>query len=1231
MDKATSPAAPSRIFTEILAQRGLTTPEAVEYFLTANLERDWLDPYLIDGMEAAVARMATAAEVGERVCVFGDYDLDGISATAILVRGMRALGIDAVPILPHRIEDGYGLSDTSIERIVATEPHLLVTVDTGISARDEVRQLRARGIDVIVTDHHEPSDRVPEDIPVVNPKLDAAYGVALDEGGCGPEIAGAGVALKVIQALGAALGQPELWREYLDIATLGTVADAMPLRGENRALVKAGLAKLAQNPSVGITALAASAAVDLASATAERISFSLAPRLNAAGRIGTPLEALNLLLTDDYGEALRYASLLDECNRQRRRIERDLMEMATAELDESYRGERAIVLAHADYHDGVKGIIASRLAERYGVPAFLCSIEDGIASCSGRSVGQVDLFTALKTCSPYLERWGGHYAAAGLSLKEENIDAFRTALLAHLDELDAESFTPVDHTDALVDIDELTLELVDELAQLEPFGEANERPLFLARNVQIADINLVGKEGTHLKFSAVQGDRKVAAIYFRCPPEIKDTAAITVANVIFTFEADEWSGRRCPHMVVQRLEPLTDPSQHDPARSEFVSELFEHADETLTRRDYDGILDASSFFTKLAGVTFEGRQEILAQLREDDEIELVRDVNNAYDPNAIAVVAPRLSAYFDSAQLGFLNRDLAVVLAPAIDEGTVYLAEIASITGGPDVEGVRTEGAGAESGPERARGLNIVVRHSDGFTQERRGSYRIMQRARYEQMSPRELEQALARHFIGDFELHDAQKRSLEALEQRLNTLTVMATGRGKSLIFHMHAAKTALLQKKASIFVYPLRALVADQAYHLENAFAEIGLSVAIVTGESSSTARAESFEALREGTLDVILTTPEFLHFHAEKFAVGARIGFVVVDEAHHIGQAKAGNRPAYAAMRAATEKLGNPTALAVTATADDEVADAICEALAIDNRVLDHSMRDNLCVADERGCAQKMSYVLELVGRGEKVVIYVNSRHESVKIARTIRQSIPELAWKTVFYNGGLGKSARHEIERRFRDGRVQVVVATSAFGEGVNIPDIRHVVLYHLPFSAVEFNQMAGRSGRDGARATVHLLFGEKDAAINDHILASLAPPREVCAAVYQALHAVAGDLAGEQGQPFSITNDEIALRTTEILKQQGPLPMRVTDKTVSAVVAVFRELGFLTTDGRSSARRITLTPRPERVELERSIRYLEGKEEMIDFTDFKEWVMQASAEELLDRFNKPILPTEQGPR
>ncbi len=612
--------------------------------------------------------------------------------------------------------------------------------------------------------------------------------------------------------------------------------------------------------------------------------------------------------------------------------------------------------------------------------------------------------------------------------------------------------------------------------------------------------------------------------------------------------------------------------------AQFVEDLFARADEILAREEYAGIEDAPSFHTKLAGVTFEGRQDQVASLAPGMPLRLVRQPENPFDANACAVLDTRGN------QIGFLNRRLAAALAPALDAEVEYDVEVSDVTGGG----------------ERSLGVNVLLTRRDAVERAFDASERRAEaRARLAALPAAELEDELVRAMIGDGRLHEAQVRALAELQAGRSTLAVMATGRGKSLIFHLHAARLALRKQRASVFVYPLRALVADQAFHLSEAFASVGLEVRIVTGETSQTERDAAFGALGTGDLDVVLTTPEFLHFHAERFASSGRVGFVVVDEAHHVGLARAGHRPAYARLGEALALLGGPTVLAVTATAADDVAAQIKASLGIEATVLDPTVRDNLAVEDKRGTQDKDGYVAALVAAGGKCVIYVNSREGSVRIARMLRKRVPELGFRTAFYNGGLSRSVRHAVERAFRVGEVQVVVATSAFGEGVNIPDIRNVVLYHLPFNQVEFNQMSGRAGRDGALARVHPLFGDKDARLNEVILSSLAPSREDLATLYRALRAV----AAEQGDAFEVTNAEIVEHATQLHRGFG-----LDERGVSSGIGIFRELGLVVGEGHGSYRRLTLVSSPEKVDITSSVRYAEGIDELEQFAEFRAWVL-----------------------
>jgi single-stranded-DNA-specific exonuclease len=455
-----------------------------------------------------------------------------------------------------------------------------------------------------------------------------------------------------------------------------------------------------------------------------------------------------------------------------------------------------------------------------------------------------------------------------------------------------------------------------------------------------------------------------------------------------------------------------------------------------------------------------------------------------------------------------------------------------------------------------------------------------------------------------------------------------MATGRGKSLIFQVYAALIALKEGQASLFVYPLRALMADQAFHISQQFEKFGLKCAVLNGETSQSERCNIYSCLKCGDVDIVLTTPEYLSFHCSEISESNRIGFLVVDEAHHIGQARAGQRSSYLELGDVVKKLGHPVVLAVTATAPEEVASTIRETLPLESEIFDEASRDNLHVNDQRNIAHRDDYLAQLIASGGKTVIYVNSREQSVAVARRERQRVPQLAPYIGFYNAGLSREERKHVEDLFRNGEIQVLVATSAFGEGIDIPDIRNVVLYHMPFNAVEFNQMAGRAGRDGKSAWVHLLYGKRDASINENILNDMTPPREVMAVVYRTLC----DL--QRSDDINLTHftiQELAERLTRV-KLQGR-EFSISKSAIGCGLNVFSELGLIShvsrfSDG-TTIHQVSVSPEKLQVELTDSTRYCEGLSEITSFELFREWALNSTLEQLTFQVTHPITPAKRG--
>src|SRR5438034_2199565 len=410
----------SELTAGVLVRRGLTDPEAARAFLEG--ERPPHDPFLLGDMRIACERIRAAVAEGRRICVHGDYDVDGIAATTLAVLLLRELGAEVDWHLPSRFDEGYGVSSATIGRLADEGCGLVITVDCGITAVAEVAEAKARGLEVIVTDHHRPGAELP-DCPVVATRP-SNYPF--------PELCGTGVVYKVGQALFGV--DSEFPKRHLDLVALATIADVVPLLDENRGLAIAGLRALARTQKPGLRALMRAAGVDPAAVDAGACGFRLGPRINAAGRLGHPRAALELLLTDDRDEARRLAESLEELNRERQAVEGRIFREAVAQVDEwpvAHKQRRAYVVAGENWHEGVIGIVASRLVERFNRPVVLIAGGEGHWKGSGRSVAAFDLHGALGACASDLERYGGHRAAAGLSIRPDSVEAFADAFAAH--------------------------------------------------------------------------------------------------------------------------------------------------------------------------------------------------------------------------------------------------------------------------------------------------------------------------------------------------------------------------------------------------------------------------------------------------------------------------------------------------------------------------------------------------------------------------------------------------------------------------------------------------------------------------------------------------------------------------------------------------------------------------------------------------------------------------------
>ena len=571
-----------------LCARGLDTPEKARSFLDAG-RGQLLDPLLMRDMDAAAARVRRALENGEIIAVYGDYDVDGITSTCLLTDFLRREGGDIIPYIPDRMEEGYGLNRDAVSALRCQGVGLIVTVDCGITAVEEAQFARSLGVDVVITDHHECKARLPDAVAVVDPRrADCPYPFQC--------LAGVGVALKLALALGGPGRREELLERYADLAAIGTVADVMSLTGENRTIVRLGLEALRRTDRPGLRALLHEAGLDERPLNATAVGYTLAPRINASGRMGCAALAGELFLTQDPVRGEELAHRLCELNRERQAIEADIYAECQA-MAEAMPPEkrRALVLAGEHWHQGVVGIVASRLAEKYSCPAFMICLQDGKGKGSCRSFAGFNLFAALEHCAPLLEGFGGHALAAGFTILEENIPAFAAAMNEYVCAATggAEMVSSLDIDGELEEPGLLTLEGVEGLELLEPYGAGNPKPVFCLSGCTITALSEVGG-GRHLKLKLASGGRSFDAIFFSATAAEMGVAQGDRVDVAFTPQVNEYRGWRSVQFQVCDLRPALTRAQAERA----LFEKFRRGEE-LTRREAAALLPTREEFVVL--------------------------------------------------------------------------------------------------------------------------------------------------------------------------------------------------------------------------------------------------------------------------------------------------------------------------------------------------------------------------------------------------------------------------------------------------------------------------------------------------------------------------------------------------------------------------------------------------------------------------------------------------------
>ena len=524
----------NKLLATILVNRNITKKEDIRLFLEPT-RGDFHNPFLITDMEKAVERIIKAIEKQEKVTIYGDYDVDGITSITVLKSFLQDRGLTVESYIPNRLEEGYGLNKQAIEKIAKSGCELMITVDCGISAIEEIDYANSLGIETIVTDHHEPGNELPKALAVIdNKRKDSTYPFR--------ELAGVGVVFKVTQAIGMKLGlKEEEYLKYLDIVCVGTISDIVPLVNENRVIAKLGLMLIRQTKNIGLRSIINSSGYTKIDSNS--ISFGIAPRINACGRMGKAEEALELLMSKNYNQVSELTQKLNDHNRIRQETEKNIFENAVKQIEEEHlENNNAIIVGGHNWHHGVIGIVSSKITEMYFKPSILLSFEeDGIGKGSGRSIPGFDLHDALMQCMDTIEKFGGHSMAVGITVRKEKFKQFREefekiAQTAHIDEI-----MPVIQVDNKIEIKDIDKEMVESLKQLEPFGEGNRMPVFLFKNLKFDSISDLS-EGKHLKLTLKDNNTIIGSIGFNLGHLAEEYRIGDKIDVVGVLEINSFNG-----------------------------------------------------------------------------------------------------------------------------------------------------------------------------------------------------------------------------------------------------------------------------------------------------------------------------------------------------------------------------------------------------------------------------------------------------------------------------------------------------------------------------------------------------------------------------------------------------------------------------------------------------------------------------------------------------------------
>ena len=1160
----------STIIAKVLVNRGYDNPKQVQEFLDCRLSK-MHDPYLFNGMEKVVNRILSAIETGEQIIIYGDYDVDGITSSSLLLNYLKDCGAAVDYYIPNRLKEGYGLNKQAVKNLADLDTDLIITVDCGIKAYQAIELANSLGIEVIVTDHHTAPQNLPTALEVINPKRhDSTYPFA--------ELAGVAVAFKVVQALELARTDAKMPTaiKYLALVTLGVVADIVPLRDENRIIVKKGLKQLNQltkdQPSL-FSLAEVTGCLDKEISTGH-IAFGLGPRINACGRLGEPELGVELLTNDNYQQAFQIAQKMDKLNDHRQQLSQEMQEDAEARIEQlDLQEEWVLVLASSNWHSGVIGNVASDINEKYNRPVILMAIEEeGVAKGSARSISNFNIHDALADTEDLLLSFGGHKQAAGLSIEQEKISQFKEKINQYAKkELEEKDLIPKQKVDAAVELEELSCSLVGELNALAPFGCANPSPKLITKGVEISNYKLVGSNNDHLKFTAQNSKNKIGGIAFN-QQDAKSKLDIQAKDVslLFNVEINCWRGNKNLQLKVRDFKI--------PLKSE-IDQLFAKRLATLTNENME-----EEYFIELEDVN----KLVLnnEHLTEGQQVELILEENNLKE-SAIKVVDQLGN------EIGYLPIGLAKQLARKIDLGINYSAVISSLAIN---ENNRTL-------------VELLIKKDKSEAYYKKLIEANNYKNKLKSLEPIEALQKIQEKLFGETS-EGIIIESIKSLLQEKSTLSVLNPAQNKDILLLSFAAWNAITTKKMSVLLYPYKSILEERYPIISDKLSSLGIKSCQASSSLTDSQEVELKQQLEQNECNLLVATPQVLTSDLVNLE-NIEVGFVAVDGCSYL--AKESN---FKFLKEAITSFDNPLLLGVASAVKHQKVEQLLREFDFDNKLISNYNKFSLQVIDKRSLSNKNIYLNQLITKEEQTLIYVNSKQKSIELSAELRKKKPNLNGGIIFYHQGMTKKQQKLVEERFKQEEIKIVVATAAFNEVLNIKNIDQVIFYQSRFNSYNFKYLANQAVKSMS-GKLYLLYQIEDLKDNKKLLKQMIPNRKLLKELYLLL-------SKNKNKAGKITINQQEL----LSKLNSLLTFSINKRILVDSLNIFEELNLVQrTKGKGGI--IKLLAKPEqKLDLFTSIRYNEYVELEKAFT-YLETLAAKEKHQILKFITETYLTTLKG--